>query len=108
MKEYLWLVKTSKGNFFITVLGNWTQEEAAKRVRAVFYVLLKLPIVEMIVRKRATGPIEAACTIYEQEKPEDELGFRFLAGKKIWEVCGRGVEYEAEQIRLKKEMEEES
>ncbi|KKM17719.1 hypothetical protein LCGC14_1672830, partial [marine sediment metagenome] len=27
------------------------------------------------------------------------------AGKKLWEVCGRGVEYEAELIRLKKEME---
>ncbi len=105
MKDYLWLVKTDKGDFFITVMGNWTQEEAATRVRAVFEVILKLDIIGMIPRKRATGPIEATCTICEQEEPKDELGFSFLAGKKLWDVCGRGVEYEAEQIRLKKEME---
>jgi len=28
IKDYLWLVKTDKGDFFITVIGNWTQEEA--------------------------------------------------------------------------------
>ena len=103
MKDWLWLVKTNKGDFFITVIGNWTQEEAAKRVRAVFHVLLKLTIVGMIPRKRSTGPDDIQCTIYEQEEPKDELGFSFLAGKRLWEVCGRGVEYEAELIRLKKE-----
>ncbi|KKM68150.1 hypothetical protein LCGC14_1463660, partial [marine sediment metagenome] len=41
--------------------------------------------------------------IYQDEKPENVLGFQFLGGKKLWEVCGRGVEYEAELIRLKKE-----
>lgn len=102
MKDYLWLVKTDKGDFFITVLGNWTQEEAAKKVQLVFEVI-KLNITAMIPRKRATGPEDAMGTIYQHEKPKDILGFNFLAGKKLWEVCGRGVEYEAELIRLKME-----
>lgn len=101
-KDWLWLVKTDKGDFFITVLGNWTQEEAAKKLRLVFEEI-KLNITAMIPRKRATGPIEATGTIYQQEEPKDERGFEFLAGKKLWESCGRGVEYEAELIRLKKE-----
>ena len=102
MKDYLWLLKTDKGDFFITVLGNWTQEEAAKKVRLAFEVY-RLDITAMIPRKRVTGPDDAMGTIYQDEKPENVLGFQFLGGKKLWEVCGRGVEYEAELIRLKKE-----
>ena len=104
MKDYLWLIKTNKGDFFISVMGNWTQEEAAKKIRLVFDKI-NLDITAMIPRKRATGDMDAMGTIYEQEKPENALGFQFLGGKKIWEACGRGVEYEAERIRLKKEME---
>jgi len=104
MKDYLWLLKTNKGDFFITVMGNWTEEEAAKRARLVFETI-KLDITAMIPRKRVTGPDDAMCTLYEQEEPENELGFQFLAGKKLWEVCGRGVEYEAERVRLEKQME---
>lgn len=107
MKDYLWLLKTDKGDFFITVLGNWTQEEAAKKARAIFETI-KVNITAMIPRKRATGPDDAMCTLYEQADAKSGLGFDFLAGKKLWEACGRGVEYEAEHIRLKKEMEEES
>ncbi len=102
MKDYLWLVKTNKGDFFITVIGNWTQEEAAKKLRWVFDEI-KLDIIAMIPRKRATGPDDAMGTLYEQEEPKDKRGFQFLGGKKLWAVCGRGVEYEAEMIRLKKE-----
>jgi len=102
MNDYLWLVKTNKGDFFITVIGNWTQEEAAKKLLFMFD-RIKLPITAMIPRKRATGPDDAMCTLYEQEEPKDELGFSFLAGKKLWEACGRVVEYEAELILLKKE-----
>ena len=102
VKDWLWLVKTNKGDFFITVIGNWTQEEAAEKIRLVFEKI-KLNITAMIPRKRVTGPDDAMGTIYEQEEPKDELGFSFLAGKRLWEVCGRGVEYEAELIRLKKE-----
>ena len=102
MKDYLWLVKTDKGDFFITVIGNWTQEEAAKKLRLVFEEI-KLNITAMIPRKRVTGPDDAMGTIYEQEEPKNERGFEFLAGKKLWESCGRGVEFEAELIRLKKE-----
>jgi len=106
MKDYLWLVKTNKGDFFMSVFGNWTQEEAAKKLRLVFDSI-KLDITAMIPRKRVTGPDDAMGTIYEQEDAKNGLGFDFLAGKKIWEVCGRGVEYEAELIRSKKEMEVE-
>ena len=58
-----------------------------------------LPYITVVV----TGPDDAMGTIYQQEEPKDELGFQFLGGKKLWEVCGRGTEYEAELIRLKKE-----
>ena len=102
MKDWLWLVKTNKGDFFITVIGG-TQEEAAKKLRLGFDVL-KLNITAMIPRKRATGLMEAMGTIYdEQEEPKNELGFTLLGGKKLWEACGRGVQYQAEMIRLKKE-----
>ncbi|MBA7695226.1 hypothetical protein ES703_103848 [subsurface metagenome] len=104
IKDWMWLVKTHKGDFFMTVVGKWTQEEAATRVRGIFHVVLKLVIIGMIPRKRATGPDDAMGTIYQQEEPKDELGFSFLAGKKLWEVCGRGVEYEAQMILLKEEM----
>ena len=98
---WMWLVKTSKGVFFITVVGKWTQEEATKIVRAVFEVRLKLDIVGMIPRKRSTGPDDIQCTIYEQQEEKDELGFHFLAGKKIWEACGRGAEFDAELVLQK-------
>ncbi len=102
MKDYLWLLKTDKGDFFITVLGNWTQEEAAKKARAMFDIL-KVNITAMIPRKRATGPDDSMCTLYEQKDAKSGLGFDFLAGRNLWAACGRGVEYEAELIRLKKE-----
>lgn len=104
IKDWMWLIKTNKGDFFITVVGKWTQEEAAKRVRAVFEVTLKLDIVGMIPRKRSTGPDDIQCTIFEQQEPKDQLGFDFLAGEKIWQVCGRGVEYQAQKILLEKEL----
>ena len=102
-KDYLWLVKTDKGDFFITVYGKWTQEEAAQKLRLVFEGI-KLNITAMIPRKRVTGPDDAGGTIYEQLVPKDALGFDFIAGKKIWELCGRGAEYEAQMILLKEEM----
>ncbi|KKN86960.1 hypothetical protein LCGC14_0262290 [marine sediment metagenome] len=105
VKDWLWLVKTNKGDFCITVLGKWTQEEAASKIRLVFKGI-KLDITAMIPRNRATGPGDAMGTIYEQEAPKDKLGFNFLAGKKLWELYGRGAEYEAELIRWGKEREE--
>lgn len=101
IKDWMWLVKTPKGDFFLTVVGKWTQEEAAKRVKAVFEVVLKLDIVGMIPRKRSTGPDDIHGTIYEE--PKDPVGFQFLAGKKLWQACGRGAQYEAERILLEKE-----
>lgn len=101
-KEYLWLIKTTKGDFFMTALGDWTLEEAAKKVQLVFNTM-KLTIVAMIPRKRATGPLDATCTIYEQEGTKSLLGFEVLAGKKLWDACGRTAEFDAEQIRLKNE-----
>lgn len=104
IKDWMWLVKTSKGDFFITVVGKWTQEEAATRVRGVFHVVLKLVIIGMIPRKLRTGPDDMAGTIIEQLEPKDSLGFDFLAGKKLWDICGRSAEYEAQLILLKDEM----
>ncbi len=102
MYEWAWLVKTSKGDFFLTVVGNWTQEEAAKNVRQVFESI-ELDIIGMIPRKRSTGPDEMQCTIYQSEKPVPPFGFEFLAGKKLWQACGRGAEFDAQMILLKKQ-----
>ena len=104
MEDYFWLVKTSKGNFFTTVMGDWTEEEAAKKLQQVF-ASIKLTIIAMIPRKRVTGPEDARCTIYQQDKPDSLLGYSFMAGKKLWEACGRGIDYEVEMIRMKKDEE---
>jgi len=105
MNEWAWLIKTSKGDFFISVVGDWTQEEAVKNVRFVFETL-KLNIIGMIPRKRPSGPEDSRCTISEQLESKDILGFNFMAGRRLWEICGRGVEYEAELVALNKQMEE--
>ena len=103
-KDYLWLVKTNKGDFFISVLGDWTQEEAAKKVREVFDSL-QLEIIGMLPRKRASGSMDTMCTIYQDKQLG--AGFSFLAGKTLWVVCGRGSEYEAELIRTRAEIDQE-
>ncbi|MBA7664245.1 hypothetical protein ES703_72302 [subsurface metagenome] len=77
VKDWLWLVKTNKGDFFITVIGNWTQEEAATRVRGVFRIVLKLNIIGMIPRKRVTGPddaVHAEDGIFILYDPRQKLG----------------------------------
>lgn len=102
MKDYIWFLKTDKGDFFITVYGPWTQEEAAEKFQTVFKAI-GVKITAMIPRKRVTGDSEAGCTLYEQKDAKSGLGFEFLAGRKLWEACGRGAEYGAELTRLKKE-----
>jgi len=97
-KDWLWLVKTNKGDFFITVFGRWTQEEAAKKLQLLF-LHINLAIIAMIPRKRATGDMDAMATLYQQDPPEDKLGFSCFAGKSFWAACGRGALYEAELIR---------
>lgn len=107
LENWMWLVKTSKGEFFITVIGKWTQEEAAVRVRGVFEIVLKVEIIDMIPRKRSTSPSEIQCTIFEQQEKKDEVGFDFFAGKKVWEICGRGTEFEAALAKGSKRSEAE-
>ncbi len=104
VKDWMWLISTAKGDFLISVAGEWTQEEAAQKLKYVFEVFLKLPIIGMVPRKRSTGPEEMLGTIYEHAEPENPLGFYFLGGKKLWEACGRGVEYEAELVLMKGQM----
>ncbi|KKL48307.1 hypothetical protein LCGC14_2326830 [marine sediment metagenome] len=107
VKDWMWLIMTAKGDFLITVAGEWTEEEAAQKVKYVFDVFLKLTIIGMVPRKRSTGPQERQGTIYEQPEPKDALGFNFLGGKKLWEVCGRGAEYQAELVLVKGQMKRE-
>ena len=97
IKDWMWLVKTNQGDFFLTVVGKWTQEEAAEKVRLVFKEI-KIDIAGMIPRKRATGSDDIKGTIWQQEKPRGPRGFYFLAGRKIWQICGRVAEYEAKII----------
>lgn len=99
IKDWMWLVKTDKGNFLISVVGKWTQEESKEKVRLAFEKL-KLDINAMIPRKRATGPDEAMGTIYQPEELEKGLEFQLYGGKNLWAACGRLVEYEAEKIRM--------
>jgi len=63
VKDWMWLVKTAKGDFFMTVVGKWTQEEAAKKVQQVFETI-KLDIICIIPRKRSTGPEDMRGTIF--------------------------------------------
>lgn len=100
--EWAWLIKTAKGEFFVKVVGGWTQEEAAIRLHAVFHAQLKLVIISMLPRKYSTLPNEVMATIYQVPEPPP-LDFKFLAGKKLWEVCGRVAEYEAEMLLDKKQ-----
>lgn len=102
VKDWLWLIKTNKGDFFMTVVGKWTQGEAARKVRIVFDGL-KLDIVGMIPRKRSTGTDDIQGTIYEQPDPKNALGFDFLAGRKFWQLCGRDAEYDAEMVLWEKD-----
>ena len=102
-KDYLWLVKTNRGGFFITVIGNWTPEEAAKRIWLVFEEI-KLGIIGMIPRKQPTGPDDERGLICQLEEPKDGRDFEFLAGKKFFEVWGRSTEYEVTRILLDKQM----
>ena len=59
----------------------------------------------MIPRLRATGSMDNCCTIIQQEPPKDELGFDFMAGKRIWQACGRSAEYGAQRVLIDKELE---
>jgi hypothetical protein len=103
-KDYLWLVKTDKGDFFFTVLGDWTREEAEKKVREAAKGI-GLEINEFIPRKRATGDMTMCATIYQELEPKaSPLGFELMAGKGLWEACGRGAEYADQLARLKEEM----
>jgi hypothetical protein len=96
---WMWLLKTNKGDFFITAL-KWNQQEAIENIKDVFS-RLGIEIQSWVPRKRSTGLDDVQCTIYKSEK--DELGYQFLAGKKIWQACGRGAEFEAELIRHRME-----
>ena len=100
INNYMWLVKTNRGDFFISVSGKWTEHEAEVRLRGVFKILLKLDIVSMTPRKRATGPMDNHGTIYEDADAKSGLGFSFIAGKKIWEAAGRLPEYEVQMKPL--------
>lgn len=101
--DYLWLVKTPEGDFFISVAGNWTEGEAAKKVWQVF-ADMKLDIIGLIPRKQPTGSDDERGTICQLEEPEDGRDFTFLGGKALFEACGRGVEYQVERVRLDKQI----
>ena len=104
-KEWKWLLKTNKGDFFMTVYGRWTQEEAANKVQ-LWFGSLNTIITGMIPRKWSTSPKEMRCSILEAFELERALpppfGFEFIGGKKWWQAFGVGVLYEAKLILLRK------
>lgn len=103
MNEYIWLVKSSKGDFLISVVGNWTQEEAEEKLRTVL-AGLGIDITKLITRKRATGDPESGATIVQDLEPQTEVGFSLYAGRKLWVAAGKGSEFDAELTRTDKEM----
>lgn len=103
-KEWLWFVQTNKGDFFFTVVGEWSQEEAAKKLLQVLEHI-KLDFTGLIPRKRPSGGMDTCGTIVQQEDADNGLGYMFFAGKDIWRACGRETEFEAEKIRMEKERE---
>lgn len=103
IQSWAWLLKTTQGDFFVTVVGTWNQAEAARMVWAVFdrmndYYKAEIGITGMIPRKRPTGPEDRDCTIWEREEPEGPENYFFLAGKKLWELCGLAAFYDVGEI----------
>jgi hypothetical protein len=103
-EDWSWLVQTDKGKFFITVVCNWGQSEAADVARSLFE-RLGLSITGMIQRKRVPAGVDNAGTIIQQSVPRNDLGYDFTAGKAYWDACGRGDEYESQARALRKEIE---
>ena len=93
-KHYIWYTETDKGNFFFTVMGEWTQEEAEEKMRfATSNVGLK--ILKITPRERAPSNIIMHATILQDTETKSEYGFQLLAGEGIWRALGRLVEYHA-------------
>jgi hypothetical protein len=104
---YAWLLKTSRGDFYVSVCGEWTEEEAVTKLLHVM-ITIGLVFTAMVPRKRIPGSPDNTGTIFQNEKSKTGLGFDFYAGKKFWEVAGRGTEYAAEMILFGKQLERES
>ncbi len=101
INDWMWLVQTNKGDFFITASGKWTQGVAAENVHFTFKSL-GLEVIGMIPRKRSTGPDDMQCTITDRLEHKSPLGFTLLAGERLWKICGRYAEYQAEKILFEK------
>jgi len=97
MNDWYWVITVPRGDFFITILGDLSQEEAAKKVHKVFE-MLDMVVIGMIPRKRETGPDTARATIMIDPKTGKRT---FMAASGIWQLAGRGVEYEAKLEALK-------
>lgn len=99
---WAWLLKTSRGDFFITVVGEWNQGEALEmvwrvfeRIRATHHV--NIDILGMIPRKRSSYSTDMECTVYQTEEKGEE-DYYFFAGENLWAICGLTANYEAEMI----------
>jgi hypothetical protein len=104
INDWLWLVQTDKGNFFMTVAGEWSQAEALKKVWQLF-TMLKIDITGLFPRQRATGSVDNTGTIFQTDDPKNALGYEFLAAKRFWALGNRMAEFEAEMLLLKKQTE---
>jgi hypothetical protein len=107
VNDYSWLLKTKVGDLYLSVCGEWTEEQAVLKLMTVM-AMTGIVFTAMIPRKRIPGGPDNTGTIMQDEKSNTGLGYQFFAGKKFWEAAGRSGEYEAEMVRLKKEMEKGS
>lgn len=101
IKEWVWLVQTTKGDFCFTVTGELDKAEAAKQLLSVL-TEIHLDLIGLVQRKRESGTDDIMGHIVQVEESESERGFMFFAGKSIWQACGMEAQYEAEMIRMEK------
>lgn len=101
---FLFRVFTDKGRFHLWVeAADW--ESAEGLARPLFEVMLGLKVTELRHAKYETGDSDETSSL-TVARPGDLntdppwRGMRLYAGKKIWQHVGRGVEYEAEVIRI--------
>lgn len=101
---FLFRVFTPAGRFHLTVeADSW--ESAEELAKALFDEEFSLEVTELRRAKYVTGEAEETLFLSRarDDDPHDEKpwrGMRLYAAKKMWDHLGKGVEFEAEKIRM--------
>jgi hypothetical protein len=101
VQDHAWEVRTDKGDFYISVVGRWTEAEALEKLQTVLQGI-KLKVNEQVKRRRPSGPEDNRCTIVENPDAKSGLGYEFMAGKALWYAMDMGGLYEQQMKGLTK------